>query len=76
MKVQIFKMGIRNQKIVPVAVVANPADKEGPSEGLVLSRMDGRGPALPGVGTATVGVVRRVDVSESPLEGSVGACRT
>jgi hypothetical protein len=69
-------MGIRNQKIVPVAMVANPADREGPSEGLVLFRMDRLGPALPGVGTATVGVVRRVDVSEPPLEGSVGVCRT
>jgi hypothetical protein len=67
-------MVIRNQKMVPLVMVADPADVEGPL--VVLARMDKLDLALVGVGTATVGVVRRVDVSESPFEGSMGACRT
>jgi hypothetical protein len=65
-------MVIRNQKMV--VVVSDPADVEGPL--VVLARMEKLGPMLVGVGTDRVGVMPRLDVSESPFEGLVGACRT
>jgi hypothetical protein len=62
-------MVVRNQKMV--VVVSDPADVEGP-----LVVMEKLGPMLVGVGTDRVGVMRRLDVSESPFEGLMGACRT